>query len=277
MEELSKLEALWSEIRQSQYLTEENIKRIDNLIEELKSLNSSNSTTLSNLTELYSIINKLLLNLQAVNKNFDENVSNLDKTIKNSINNIDISKIQNEIENKIYDLKKTIQNKIKLIQKELQTDLNETNSNLKNNITNLKSTNKDLNETNNKIKESINNLNKAQNNLNEKVKSINYKLLFTINSFIAIAGVAGGFAISQFFLYKYEFKKAIELGQKIERKKATKIIKDLTEKNAKLKFFKIPNKYLTKDKKGYYIDIPCNNTYITGGAEYKTHCYVPLH
>ncbi len=130
MEELSKFEALWSEIRQSQYLTEKELEKINNLLEELKSLNSSNNNNIESYTKLYDITNKLLLNLQAVNQNFNKNVENLNKTIANSIQNISTKDIELTIQGKLYSLKKELEKEIKKLNDEIKENKSKEKVNL---------------------------------------------------------------------------------------------------------------------------------------------------
>ena len=269
MEELSKFEALWSEIRQSQYLTEENIKKIDNLLKELKELENSNSDYVNKLTKLYDITNKLLLNLQAVNQNFNKNVENLNKTIANSIKNISTKDIELTIKSKLYDLKKELEKEIKKLNDEIKNNLEKENKKLMNTASDFKLLNEDLLNTKNKLKDAITQLNKTKENLNKKIKSVNFKWIAIALALGLAGGVLASQVVTQYFLYKYELKKAIELAKKSEEEKYLKAIQKLKEENEVLKKFQVPKEYIVKDNNGkYYIRIK--------NDPYKVYTYIPL-
>ncbi len=120
MEELSKLESLWSEIRQSQYLTEKEIKKIDSLLKKLEELHSSNSSKIDNLKKLYSNTEELLLKINKTDEKLREKVTNINKDIENNFNqtlNKSINQIKSNIKEKEKELNEFIKNTKKEVEK----------------------------------------------------------------------------------------------------------------------------------------------------------------
>ena len=241
IEDLSKFEALWSEIRQSQYLTEENIKKIDNLLKELKELEKSNSSHIANITKLYEITNKLLLNLQAINKNFNENVENLNnsvnelvysikKAIEDSVNNIDVSNIEYAIKAELKNLKNELIRETNEINEKLKSNLDKQNKKLMNTASDFKLLSEDLSITKNKIKSAINELNKTRKNLNNQIKSVNFKWIALALGLGLAGGILASQAITQYYVNKYQ----ITLIKERIIKKANNKIQQIAQENNEL-------------------------------------------
>jgi tetrahydromethanopterin S-methyltransferase subunit B len=186
MYDIKPIERLFSEIIESQALTEKEINEINKLIERLKELESSNSDYLNSVSQLYDITNKLLLNLQSVNQNFAKNVENLDRSISNSIDKINTTQIALKIQNELYNLEKVLKNEIDKI-----------NDDLKKNVKNLQNNTDELYSANDDLRKTIGNLNDTKRNLDAQISGFNKKFAF----FAFLSGLIGGVIICIGLLY----------------------------------------------------------------------------
>lgn len=210
-----KIQALWEQIRESEYLTKEQIQKLNNLIDELKDLNSSNSSTIETLTKLYNITDTLSKNLDAINLNLKENVTNLNeivenanekiqKTIKNSVKLIDTNPIKQEIKNQIKDIKKDIANAMS----REKDDLDKLNDKLKDDVEilteNLNDSYYQLENVIKKIKDTTDQLTQSRLNLNDEIKKVNFKLTFFVSIIVGIIIAIITLSLSQYFYFKFE-------------------------------------------------------------------------
>ena len=284
--DFDKLEALWKEIRESEYIAEKQLQDLQELIKALQALQAKynkmdhdfnkNTKLLTTILEKSDLISK---NLEGMETQTNTNLQNLQQELKNTIENIT----------------KQLRDDLEHILQKLRSDINAQRSDLDGLIdTYIDFSRKAKEFWDRQAELTETELNNLQKQIKTKTQEIfeELKQKSFLQKWGAVAGVfAAGIAVSFIYLIpaiktKTQLSKVVQV-VKIKDPQAQGIIanlnnkivsleqqiKELKSKNEELAKWQIPQKYRYNNNEFWFIGIPADDIETVGGQDY---CFTKL-
>lgn len=284
--DFDKLEALWKEIRESEYIAEKQLQDLQELIKALQALQAKYNKTDHDFSKNTKLLTTILEKSDLISKNLESMETQTNTNLQN---------LQQELKNTIEDMTKQLRDYLEHILQKLRSEINAQKSDLDG----LIDTYKDFSRKAKEFWDRQSELTETElNNLQEQIETKTQKIFeeleqkSLINRWGAVAGAfVIGIVVSFIYLIpavkakmqlnevvqvvKIKDPRAQEIIAKLNNKAANleQLAKELKLENEELKKWQIPNRYRFHDKAYRYIGIPINDIETIDGQDY---CFARL-